>query len=103
VDFRIAPRTVLSYDQFLDYFKGDTDYLLDPINQALVPTTPVSSVSLGLSFDTANKEPCAVPAGQISLIVGGVLTNTTCSAYSSYCAQPADSDVHTNGEAQFSQ
>ena len=84
VDFRIAPRTVLSYDQFLDYFKGDTDYLLDPINQALVPTTPVSSVSLGLSFDTANKEPCAVPAGQISLIVNGTLTDVTCSAYSSY-------------------
>ena len=60
VDFRIAPRTVLSYDQFLDYYKGDTDYQLDPINEALVPTPPVSSVSLGLSFDTVNKEPCAV-------------------------------------------
>lgn len=67
VDFRIAPRTVLSYDQFLDYYKGDTDYQLDPINQALVPTTPVSSVSLGLSIDTANREPCAVvPCGNQS-------------------------------------
>ena len=26
VDWRILPRTVLSYDQFLDYYKGDTDY-----------------------------------------------------------------------------
>ncbi len=84
VDFRIAPRTVLSYDQFLDYYKGDTDYGLSPINEALVPTTPASSVSLGLSFDTANKEPCAVPTGQSSLIVNGALTNVTCSAYSSY-------------------
>jgi hypothetical protein len=84
VDFRIAPRTVLSYDQFLDYYRGDTDYQLDPINQALVPTTPVSSVSLGLSFDTANKEPCAVVPPATSLIVGGTLTNFTCSAYSSY-------------------
>jgi hypothetical protein len=84
VDFRIAPRTVISYDQFLDYYKGDTDYQLNPINEALLPTTPVSSVSLGLSFDTANKEPCAVPTGQSSLIVNGVLTNVTCSAYSSY-------------------
>ena len=25
VDWRILPRTVLSYDQFLDYYKGDTD------------------------------------------------------------------------------
>ena len=49
-----------------------------------MPTTPVSSVSLGLSIDTANKEPCAVPTGQTSLIVNGTLTNVTCSAYSSY-------------------
>src|SRR5580704_8465897 len=84
VDFRIAPRTVLSYDQFLDYYKGDTDYQLNPINEALLPTTPASSVSLGLSIDTANKEPCAVPTGQSSLIVNGILTNVTCSAYSSY-------------------
>jgi hypothetical protein len=84
IDFRIAPRTVLSYDQFLDYYKGDTDYQLNPINEALVPATPVSSVSLGLSFDTVNKEPCAVRAGQGSLIVNGTLTNVVCSAYSSY-------------------
>jgi hypothetical protein len=84
VDFRIAPRTVLSYDQFLDYYKGDTDYQLNPINEAFVPTTPVSSVSLGLSFDTVNKEPCAVVPPATSLIVNGTLTNVTCSAYSSY-------------------
>jgi hypothetical protein len=84
VDFRIAPRTVLSYDQVLDYYKGDTDYQLNPINEALLPTTPASSVSLGLSIDTANKEPCAVPTGQSSLIVNGILTNVTCSAYFSY-------------------
>jgi hypothetical protein len=84
MDFRIAPRTVLSYDQFLDYYKGDTDYQLNPINEALLPTTPASSVSLGLSFDTANKEPCAVPTGQSSLIANGTLTNVTCSAYFNY-------------------
>jgi len=84
VDFRIAPRTVLSYDQFLDYYKGDTDYQLNPINEALVPTTPASSVSLGLSIDTVNKEPCAVVPPATSLIVNGTLTDVTCSAYSSY-------------------
>src|SRR5580698_5730137 len=84
VDFRILPLTVLSFDQYLDYYKGDTDYQLNPINEALLPTTPASSVSLGLSIDTANKEPCAVPTGQNSLIVNGTLTNVTCSAYSSY-------------------
>ncbi len=84
VDFRIAARTVLSYDQFLDYYKGDTDYQLNPINEALLPTVPATSVSLGLSIDTVNKEPCAVAPPATSLIVNGVLTNTTCSAYSGY-------------------
>jgi hypothetical protein len=83
-DFRIAPRTVLSYDQFLDYYKGDTDYQLNSINEALLPTTPVSSVSLGLSIDTANKVPCAVVPPATSLIVSGILTNVTCSAYTGY-------------------
>ena len=84
VDFRVAPRTVVSYDQFLDYYKGDTDYQLNPINEALLPTTPASSVSLGLSIDTANKEPCAVVPPATSLIVNGTLTNVACSAYFSY-------------------
>ena len=84
VDFRVAPRTVLSYDQFLDYYKGDTDYQLNPINLALLPTTPAGAVSLGLSIDTANKEPCAVVPPATSLIVNGTLTNVTCSAYNSY-------------------
>jgi hypothetical protein len=84
VDFRIAPRTVVSYDQFLDYYKGDTDYQLNPINEAVLPTTPASSVSLGLPMDTVNRVPCAVPTGQSSLIVSGTLTNVTCSAYSGY-------------------
>ncbi len=84
VDFRIAPRTVLSYDQFLDYYKGDTDYQLNPINEVLVPSTPISSASLGLSIDTANKEPCAVVPPATSLVVGGTLTSVTCSSYFSY-------------------
>src|ERR1700686_3525528 len=84
VDFRVAPRTVLSYDQFLDYYKGDTDYQLNPINLALLPPAPASPVSLGLSIDTANKEPCAVVPPATSLIVNGTLTNVTCSAYFNY-------------------
>jgi hypothetical protein len=28
VDWKFAPRTVLSYDQFLDYYKGDTSWQL---------------------------------------------------------------------------
>jgi hypothetical protein len=84
VDLRIAPRTVLSYDQFLDYYKGDTDTSLASFAPALLPSPGVGSVELGLSIDTANKVPCAVPTGQPSLIVNGTLTNITCSAYYSY-------------------
>ena len=83
IDVRIAPRTILSYDQFLDYYKGDTDYRLAPFAPTLLPGG--GPVDLGLSMDTANSEPCAVPIGQSSLInSSGTLTNTTCSAYFSY-------------------
>ena len=82
VDWKAAPRTVVSYDQFLDYYKGDTDYQLASFAPALLSTgTPVE---LGLSIDTVNKEPCAVVPPATSLIVGGVLTNNNCSAYFSY-------------------
>ena len=36
-DLKILPRTVLSYDQFLDYYKGDTTWQLAPFAQALLP------------------------------------------------------------------
>ena len=53
VDWKAAPRTVISYDQFFDYYKGDTDYQLAPFAPALLSTgTPVE---LGLSIDTVNK------------------------------------------------
>jgi len=83
VDWKILPRTVLSFDQFLDYYKGDTDAHLASFAPALLPGgTPVE---LGLSIDTANSVPCAVKAPATSLInSAGTLTNVTCSAYFSY-------------------
>jgi len=82
VDWKAAPRTVISYDQFFDYYKGDTDYQLSPFAPALLSNG--NPVELGLSIDTVNKEPCAGKPTGTPLIVGGVLTNTTCSAYFSY-------------------
>ena len=82
VDWKAAPRTVISYDQFLNYYKGDTDYQLASFAPALLSTGV--PVELGLPIDTVNKEPCAgAPAGT-PLTVGGVLTNNNCSAYFSY-------------------
>jgi hypothetical protein len=84
VDWRAAPRTVVSYDQFFDYYKGDTDDQLASFAPALLPSPPGGPVELGLSIDTVNRIPCAgAPAGT-PLIVGGVLTNVNCSAYFSY-------------------
>ncbi len=82
VDWKAAPRTVISYDQFFSYYKGDTDYQLAPFAPALLSTGV--PVELGLSIDTVNSEPCAVKAPNTSLISGGVLTNNVCSAYFSY-------------------
>jgi hypothetical protein len=84
VDLKVAPRTVLSYDQFYDYFKGDTDTQLASFAPALLPSPGVGSVELGLPIDTVNKNPCAVVAPATSLIVNGTLTNVTCNGYFSY-------------------
>ena len=85
VDWKAAPRTVISYDQIFNYYKGDTDYQLAPFAPALLPSPGVGSVELGLSIDTVNKVPCAVKAPATSLIdTTGTLTNVTCSAYFGY-------------------
>ena len=81
VDWKAAPRTVISYDQFFNYYKGDTDYQLAPFAPALLSNG--NPVELGLSIDTANNVPCKPPTSA-GLIVGGVLQNNTCSAYFSY-------------------
>ena len=83
-DLKVLPRTVLSYDQFLDYYKGDTTWQLAPSAQALLPGAP-GTVELGLPIDTGNKTPCAITPPATSLIdPTGTLTNTICNAYFSY-------------------
>jgi hypothetical protein len=90
VDWKAAPRTVISYDQFFNYYKGDTGYGLAPFASANLEAVPgvlpiVGNVNLGLSIDTANGEPCAgKPTGSSLINSSGVLTNNTCSAYFSY-------------------
>ncbi len=89
VDWEAAPRTVISYDQFLNYYLGDTYYQLAPPQltpgtSPLLPSPDVGSVQLGLPFDTVNSEPCKLATGTSSLIVNGVLTNPTCNGYFSY-------------------
>src|SRR5246127_5593060 len=83
-DVKLLPRTVISYDQFLDYYKGDTTWQLAPFAQALLPGTS-GTVELGLPIDTANKNPCAINPPATSLIDStGTLTNTGCNGYFNY-------------------
>ena len=88
VDLKFWSHTVVSYDQFLDYYKGDTSWQLAPFAPALLPSPPPgipASVELGLPIDTANKNPCAVIAPAKSLIdPTGTLTNTACNGFFNY-------------------
>ena len=83
-DLKVLPRTVISYDQFLDYYKGDTNWQLAPFAPALLPGG-AGTVELGLPFDTANKNPCAVKPPATSLLdPSGTLTNVACNGYFAY-------------------
>jgi len=74
VDFRVLPRTSISYDQIFNYYKGDTGAADQ--NQ-LFELSNGQPVDLGVSFNAAANQPCAAtfagpPAGAV---------NPTCSAY----------------------
>lgn len=57
VDFKMLSKTNISYDQFLQYDRNDTDYALSPYNVFLLPDgTPVS---LGLPI---NSQPALGPS-----------------------------------------
>jgi len=59
VDAKVLPDTVINYDQFLDYYKGDTTWQLGPFAQALLPGG-AGTVELCLPIDTLNKNPCVI-------------------------------------------
>lgn len=77
VDFKLLPRTNISYDQILSYYKGDTG--TTDTNQQFNLANGVP-VDLGVSFNPPVNQPCAntfggPPAGAV---------NPACSAYFSY-------------------
>lgn len=74
-DVKVLPQTTISYDQYLDYAKNDTDYSLAPFATFLLANgTPVE---FGLPWNTAAGQPCAKP------IVNGA-ANPGCSTFLSY-------------------
>ena len=72
---RLIPRTVLSYDQFVSVYKGDTFSQLNSLPFNLAGPVPVD---LGLVFNTAVSQPCATP------ILGTGFANPTCNGYLAY-------------------
>ena len=58
LDFRILPRTTLSYDQFYTHFRGDTSWQEQPFIPFVFGTTPTD---LGLSWNIPASQPCAAP------------------------------------------
>jgi hypothetical protein len=76
VDFKGLPRTNISYDQFLQYYKGDTSWA-DP----LAFTFPLANDGLvdpGVVYNPAAGQPCATP------ILGDGTFNPACNGFQSY-------------------
>ncbi len=79
VDFKFLPRTNISYDQFLHYYKGDTSWADQNLTFQLAGGTPVD---LGLPFNTPAGQPCAVPISVITTVPP--TANPGCNGYLAY-------------------
>ncbi len=79
IDFRVLPRTSFSFDQFLNWYKGDTSYADNNLTYQLANG---QMVDLGVSWDTANNSPCRVPIVNFTTTPPTVTPN--CSAYTNY-------------------
>jgi len=83
-NLKILPKTVISYDQTLDYYNGKTTAQLASFAPAFLPGV-TGSTELGLPIDTGNGNPCNFTLPATSLIdATGTLTNTTCNGYYNY-------------------
>jgi hypothetical protein len=79
IDFKVLRRTNFSYDQFLNWYKGDTSMGDNHFTYQLSNGTPVD---LGLPFDTANNNPCAAPITNAA--TAPPTTSPTCNAFLTY-------------------
>lgn len=74
-DIKLLPRTILSYDQFWNAYKGDTSASLNGTPYALANG---KLVDLGLPFNTVSTQPCATP------LLGDGSVNPACNGYFAY-------------------
>jgi hypothetical protein len=75
VDFKFLPRTNISFDEILTYYKGDTGQL---DNNQTFPLANGTLVDLGVSLNSAANQPCSG-----TFLPGGVV-NPVCNAYIAY-------------------
>ena len=75
VDFKLLPKTSISYDQIFNYYKGDTGVADQNQNFQLANGTPVD---IGVSLNNAANQPCA----GTFLVTGGV--NPLCNGFLNY-------------------
>jgi len=84
VDFRLLPRTNISYDQIWYYYKGDTGRT-DPFRNPLFHLSNGTAVDLGWSLNAGASQPCGNTFGGSPPGSGNV--NPACSAAFSYSNQ----------------
>jgi len=78
-DWKARPKTLVSYDQFILEYKGNTTWTLTGLNYQLSNGTPVS---LGIDFFTANGSPCAAPITNPNTTPP--TANPTCNGFTAY-------------------
>lgn len=79
-DYRLASRTVLSYDQLWENFRNDTYWYDNNFNFVLSDNTPVDA---GLIYNPPFNQPCASPFSANPL-GGPAILKATCNGYQSY-------------------
>jgi len=79
VDFRVLPRTSISYDQFLQYYKGDSSWNDQNFIFQAANGTPIDP---GIAYNTPAGQPCAAPVPNAATTPP--IINPACNAFLSY-------------------
>ncbi|CAN5654230.1 hypothetical protein BH10ACI4_BH10ACI4_24070 [soil metagenome] len=79
LDWKVVPKTLVSYDQYVTHYRGDTSWSLAGQNYQLSNGAPVS---LGIDIFTANSAPCAAPIANATTSPATV--NPACNGYLAY-------------------
>jgi hypothetical protein len=85
VDYKGLPKTNISYDQFVTWYKGDTtwqDFALSGMVAPLFQLSNGTPVDLGLPFNTAASQPCATPVSNAGTTPP--TANATCNGFLAY-------------------